>query len=88
MVENNFIDPSDFNALNPIKPNACGPINKPEIIKPIIPGIRNLRKTIGERSIINNKSENTNTGLVRGNWNSEIKCLIKSSINLKLQFYF
>ena len=61
------MDPSDFRALNPINPNACGPINKPEIINPIIPGIRNLLKTIGERRMINNKSEKTNTGLVNGN---------------------
>jgi hypothetical protein len=67
IVENNLIEPSDFSALNPIKPKACGPINKPDIIKPIIPGIRNFRKTIGERRIINNNNEKTNTGLVSGN---------------------
>jgi hypothetical protein len=61
------MDPSDFSALNPINPNACGPINKPDIIKPIIPGIRNFLKTIGERRIINNNNEKTNTGLVSGN---------------------
>jgi hypothetical protein len=45
----------------------------PEIISPIIAGIFNLRRSIGDKRIMNSINENTRTGFLRGSWNSSIK---------------
>ena len=45
----------------------CGPIITPEIIKPIMPGIFNLLRRIGESRIISRIKENINTGFPSGN---------------------
>jgi hypothetical protein len=70
IVENNFIDPSDSSVFAPIKPSPCGPIMRPDKMRPMIPGILNFRNTMGESKIMNSKIENTRTGFFNGNSNS------------------
>ena len=61
MVEKSLIDES-FSS----KPNPKGPIRTPDSINPMMPGMRNLRKTMGESKIINNINEKIKTGFVKG----------------------
>jgi hypothetical protein len=67
MVENSFIDPSCAIVFSPIIPNPLGPIITPEIIKPIIFGIRAFRNIIGDSKIIKSNKENNKTGFFSGN---------------------
>jgi hypothetical protein len=46
--------------------NPEGPIITPDIINPIIPGIFNFLRTIGESKIIERTSEKINIGLDKG----------------------
>jgi hypothetical protein len=61
MVEKSLIDES-FSS----KPKPKGPMRTPDNINPIIPGMRNLRKTMGESKIMNNINEKIKTGFVKG----------------------
>jgi hypothetical protein len=61
-----LIDPSDSIVLIPINPSACGPMITPEIISPMIAGIFNLRRRIGDKRIMNSIKENTRTGFLSG----------------------
>jgi hypothetical protein len=45
----------------------------PDSIKPMMPGILAFLKRIGESKMIKSIMEKTNTGLVKGKWNSFIK---------------
>jgi hypothetical protein len=66
IVENNLIDPSWSSAPSPIKPNPFGPIITPEMISPIILGIRIFLNKIGDKSIIKRSNENTRIGFLIG----------------------
>jgi hypothetical protein len=48
----------------------CGPMMTPEIIRPIIPGIFNLFRSMGDNRIMNRIKEKTSTGFSRGKLNS------------------
>ena len=61
-------------ASAPIKLSPFGPITTPDNIRPIMAGILAFLNNIGERRMINNINEKTNTGLCNGNLNSESKC--------------
>jgi hypothetical protein len=50
----------------PIRPRPCGPINTPDRIKPIIPGILSLLRIIGDKRMIKSSIEKTNTGFFSG----------------------
>ena len=49
-----------------IKCKVFGPIITPASIKPMMPGMLNFLKISGEKRIMSNTSESTNTGLVNG----------------------
>ena len=46
--------------------NPCGPINTPEMINPMIPGILSFFNTIGDNRMINKINEKINIGFFRG----------------------
>ena len=60
------MDPSDSIVFSPIKPSPFGPIMTPEIISPIIDGILTFLRKMGERRMINKRSEKTSTGFFIG----------------------
>jgi hypothetical protein len=67
MVENNFTEPSDSISFSPNKFKPLGPIITPEIINPIIEGIRIFRNNMGESRMMNKTNEKINTGFLKGN---------------------
>ena len=66
IVENNFIDPSWSSAPSPINPNPFGPIITPEIMSPIMEGMRIFLSKIGDKRMINRSREKTRTGFLSG----------------------
>jgi hypothetical protein len=51
----------------------CGPINTPDKINPIMPGILILRNKMGESKIINRIKVNTKTGLLNGTSSTSLR---------------
>ena len=70
MVEKSLIQPSCSKVFAPMIPKPFGPMIIPDRIKPMIPGILAFLKRIGESKMIKSIMEKTNTGLVKGKWNS------------------
>jgi hypothetical protein len=66
IVENNFIDPSWSSAPSPINPNPFGPMITPEIMSPIMEGMRIFLNKIGDKRMINRSKENTRMGFLSG----------------------
>ena len=66
MVEKSLMDPSDSMVFSPISLNPFGPMITPEIINPIMEGILTFLNKIGERRMINKRSEKTRTGFLIG----------------------
>ena len=66
--EKSLIEPlPGFSSSAPINPIPLGPMITPEIIKPIMEGILNFLRTIGESKMINNIAEKIRTSLCHGN---------------------
>jgi hypothetical protein len=74
MVENNFIEPSDSIVFSPINRSPFGPMIIPEIINPIIEGIRTFLRRIGESRMMKSNKEKTSTGFLIGIMNAAKKC--------------
>jgi hypothetical protein len=68
------MDPSDSIVFSPIKRRPFGPIIIPDIINPIIEGIRTFLRRIGESRMIKSNKEKTRTGFFIGMMNAAKKC--------------